>query len=100
MIMGIMGEAVSIPASILLYLNVPHILVPSPEIKIHLTLLSEMVPALQWADNQLEIQAIILSGEGKLFYTGIELLDFDWDTAISFAISSDFHTLNRILIGS
>jgi peroxisomal 3,2-trans-enoyl-CoA isomerase len=65
---------------------------------LHPQVLSEMLSALRWADNQPQIRVIIQSGEGKFFCTGMELLDLDGPDTISFEQGSDFHSLNKLLI--
>ncbi|KAF7557778.1 hypothetical protein G7Z17_g502 [Cylindrodendrum hubeiense] len=62
---------------------------------LHPQLLSELVSALKWVNDQTEVRIIIHSGEGKFFCTGMDLMHTD---GMSFATGSDFHELNRILI--
>jgi peroxisomal 3,2-trans-enoyl-CoA isomerase len=67
---------------------------------LHPELLSQMLSALRWAEAQTAIRVIIQSGEGRFFCTGMELLDLDTETPMSFAHGSDFHMLNKLLICS
>lgn len=60
-------------------------------------MLSDMVSAMTWVNNQSEVYIIVQSGAGRFFNTGMELANSD---GMSFAIGSDFHELNRILIVS
>jgi Delta3-Delta2-enoyl-CoA isomerase len=64
---------------------------------LHPKMLTEVVLALKWVENQSAVRIIIMSGEGRFFNTGMELLD---GAGMSFAQGSDFHELNRMLIVS
>jgi peroxisomal 3,2-trans-enoyl-CoA isomerase len=65
---------------------------------LHPTLLLETLKAFQWMDSQQEIAVIILTGEGRFFCTGMELLEHNTEKPMSFAHGSDFHLLNKLLI--
>jgi peroxisomal 3,2-trans-enoyl-CoA isomerase len=65
---------------------------------LHPKLLSDMLSALRWAEAEPEVRVIVQSGEGKFFCTGMELLDLNTETPMSFAHGSDFHLLNKLLI--
>ncbi|KAH7121495.1 ClpP/crotonase-like domain-containing protein [Dactylonectria macrodidyma] len=62
---------------------------------LHPQLLSELVSALKWVNNHPVVRVIILSGEGRFFCTGMDLVHGD---GMSFARGSDFHELNKTLI--
>lgn len=62
---------------------------------LHSILLKETVEAIQWAHTQPDLRIIVLTGEGKFFCTGMELVNQD---GMSFAVGSDFHQLNKLLI--
>lgn len=64
---------------------------------LHPQLLADMKSAMKWADELPNIKVIVQTGEGKFFCTGMHLVETE---PISFAIGSDFHELNRILIES
>ena len=64
---------------------------------LHPQLLSEMLSAMLWAHAQPSIQIIIQSGIGKFFCTGMHLVDGS-SPSMSFAPTSDFHSLNHLLI--
>lgn len=68
---------------------------PNSGNSLHPRLLNDVVTAMKWIESQQVIRVIVVSGEGKFFCTGMELLDGD---GMSFEIGSDFHELNRILI--
>lgn len=65
---------------------------------LHPKLLLETLAAFRWMDSQQEIAVIILTGEGRFFCTGMELLEHKTEKPMSFAHGSDFHLLNRLLI--
>lgn len=62
---------------------------------LHPKLLAEMVAAVKWADSHSEVRIIVQTGAGRFFNTG---LDLEEGRGMSFAMGSDFHELNRILI--
>jgi peroxisomal 3,2-trans-enoyl-CoA isomerase len=62
---------------------------------LHPILLSEMVEVMGWANNNPDVRVIVLTGEGKFFCTGMELVNGE---GMSFALGSDFHELNRLFI--
>ncbi|KAF2845568.1 ClpP/crotonase [Plenodomus tracheiphilus IPT5] len=59
-------------------------------------LVSEMLAALRWADQNPDIRIIVQTGEGRFFCTGMELMDTQ--TPMPFGPNSDFHQLNKTLI--
>lgn len=69
---------------------------PKSTNSLHPQLLSNMLSALSWAENQLEVRVIVQTGEGKFFCTGMHLLDTQ--VPMSFTLGSGFHLLNRTLI--
>jgi len=64
---------------------------------LHPKLLKDAVTAMHWIESQQSIRVVVVTGEGKFFCTGMELLKIDGE-GMSFAIGSDFHELNRIFI--
>ena len=62
---------------------------------LHPKLLKDAVTAMHWIESQQSIRVVVVTGEGKFFCTGMELLKIDGE-GMSFAIGSDFHELNRI----
>ncbi|KAH8594836.1 ClpP/crotonase-like domain-containing protein [Bisporella sp. PMI_857] len=64
---------------------------------LHPKMLKDMVSVLKWVENQPCVRIIVQTGEGRFFNTGMELVDGE---GVSFAIGSDFHELNRLLIVS
>ncbi|KAH6677633.1 ClpP/crotonase-like domain-containing protein [Halenospora varia] len=62
---------------------------------LHPKMLAEMVSAMKWMDKHRDIRIILITGAGRFFNTGMELLD---DSGVSFAKGSDFHELNRLFI--
>jgi Delta3-Delta2-enoyl-CoA isomerase len=60
-------------------------------------LLSDMVSVFTWLDTQPLIRVIIQTGVGRFFCTGMDLTH---SKTMSFAIGSDFHELNRLLIST
>ncbi|KAF2647972.1 dodecenoyl-CoA delta-isomerase [Lophiostoma macrostomum CBS 122681] len=59
-----------------------------------------MVAIFQWIERTTKIHVVVQTGAGKFFCTGMELVDDDATAPMSFALGSDFHTLNKLLIGS
>ncbi|KAH8686037.1 ClpP/crotonase-like domain-containing protein [Tricladium varicosporioides] len=62
---------------------------------LHPKMLAEMVSAMKWMGEQPDVRIILITGAGKFFNTGMELLD---GSGTSFAKGSDFHELNRLFI--
>ncbi|KAL5348958.1 hypothetical protein ACLOAV_006383 [Pseudogymnoascus australis] len=62
---------------------------------LHPKFLRDVVTAMQWIESKSSIQVVVVTGEGRFFCTGMELLDGE---GMSFKIGSDFHELNRIFI--
>ncbi|OQV06852.1 hypothetical protein CLAIMM_11370 [Cladophialophora immunda] len=62
---------------------------------LHPVLLAEMVRIMDWANKQQAVRVIVLTGAGRFFCTGMELVQ---SAGMSFAIGSDFHQLNKLFI--
>lgn len=73
---------------------------PSSGNSLHPVLVQEMLAALRWADNDPQVRIIIQTGVGKFFCTGMhmDISGGDSPKKMSFAIGSDFHQLNKVLI--
>lgn len=70
---------------------------PSSGNSLHPKLLKDAVTAMHWIESQQNIRVVVVTGEGKFFCTGMELLELDGE-GMSFATGSDFHELNRTFI--
>ncbi|KAH6713468.1 ClpP/crotonase-like domain-containing protein [Leptodontidium sp. MPI-SDFR-AT-0119] len=70
---------------------------PSSGNSLHPKFLRDVVTAMQWIERESSIRVVVVTGEGRFFCTGMELLDTE---GMSFEIGSDFHELNRIFITS
>jgi peroxisomal 3,2-trans-enoyl-CoA isomerase len=68
---------------------------PSSGNSLHPTLVHELLSALRTADRDPAVRIIILTGNGRFFCTGMDLLN---EQELSFAPGDDFHQLNKILI--
>ncbi|KAL2843048.1 ClpP/crotonase-like domain-containing protein [Aspergillus pseudodeflectus] len=68
---------------------------PASGNSLHPTLVHELLHALLTADRDPAVRIIILTGNGRFFCTGMDLLSAD---ELSFAPGDDFHQLNRVLI--
>lgn len=64
---------------------------------LHPKLLADAACAFQWIEEQRDIRIVIVTGEGYFFCTG---MDLSGNREISFAMGSDFHRLNEMLIRS
>lgn len=62
---------------------------------LHPKLVTDMLKAIRWAGQNDDVKVIVLTGNGKFFCTGMELLS---NEEMSFAPGSDFHQLNKELI--
>lgn len=62
---------------------------------LHPKFLRDIVTAMQWIESKSVIQVVVVTGEGRFFCTGMELLDGE---GMSFEIGSDFHELTRMFI--
>jgi peroxisomal 3,2-trans-enoyl-CoA isomerase len=67
---------------------------------LHPVLVQETLAAFQWMEEHERVAVIIHTGEGKFYCTGMELLEHKTEKAMSFALGSDFHMLNKHLISS
>ncbi|KAJ0419599.1 ClpP/crotonase-like domain-containing protein [Aspergillus carlsbadensis] len=70
---------------------------PSSGNSLHPTLVSSLLSALRNADTDPVVKIIILTGNGRFFCTGMDLLS---TPELSFAPGDDFHQLNKILIST
>jgi peroxisomal 3,2-trans-enoyl-CoA isomerase len=68
---------------------------PSSGNSLHPTLVHELLSALRRADQDPTVRIIILTGNGRFFCTGMDLLSPE---ELSFAPGDDFHALNKTLI--
>lgn len=67
---------------------------------LHPVLVQEMLAAMRWADDNPQVRIIIQTGVGKFFCTGMhmDLAGDDSPSKMSFAVGSNFHQLNKLLI--
>ncbi|KIV97764.1 hypothetical protein PV10_01472 [Exophiala mesophila] len=61
----------------------------------HPRLTQDLLTSLQWADQQSSIRVIVVTGAGKFFCTGMELVERG---PMAFGPDSTFRALNRLLI--
>lgn len=62
---------------------------------VHPRLLADLLAVLKWADGQAEIRVIVVTGAGKFYCTGMELVERG---PMEFGPDSAFRILNRTLI--
>lgn len=70
---------------------------PSSGNSLHPQLLRDAVTAMHWIERQPSILVVVVTGEGRFFCTGMELLELDGE-GMSFDIGSDFHELTKSFI--
>lgn len=62
---------------------------------LHPQLVGEALRAIRWADENDDVSTVIVTGQGRLFCTGMDLSS---DEQLSFAPGADFHQLNKAMI--
>ncbi|PVH81836.1 ClpP/crotonase [Cadophora sp. DSE1049] len=70
---------------------------PSSGNSLHPKLLRDAITAMQWIERQSSIRVVVVTGEGRFFCTGMELLELDGEK-MSFKPGSDFHEMSRLFI--